>query len=188
MNKKQIRRDYENIDYIDEKGKVRTKVVYKGAYYAPEDVGKFKKTSVIFVFITALFLVGLLVPLIIVNSAVKALYFSLPFILQGVSAVFYLIASLDILTERPPFNETTKKSLSEHVKGATIFGIICSCVYAVGYVILAAKGELSGFSDVITGVCAALCIICHIFALKLNIITVFKKTSDPGTVLSEKKE
>ncbi|MBR5388753.1 MAG: hypothetical protein IK147_04770 [Clostridia bacterium] len=163
MSKKDIRRDYENLDYLDEKGKVKTKVVYKGAYYVPADGENYKIYSVKTVIFALLLTAAWIVPLVVVNAPVKALYFSLPYILQGISAIFALTAALDAMTERPPFREKIKKSLFDRLKTVSVIGGVFSAASVTSYVIIWCMGGLASAADIITGVCATVFTVVNVF-------------------------
>lgn len=144
MNKKQIRRDYENVDYVDEKGKVRTDVVYKGKYFDVENVITHKKHKILFcgisVFLAVLFVAGMVAD----SGAMRTMYFALPYAFQAFPILFILLAAYKFLKKKLPYRQEVYDELYTRAKTWCAVGAILSGVCIISFIIKAAvKGVVT---------------------------------------------
>lgn len=138
MNKKQIRRDYENVDYVDEKGKVRTDVVYKGKYFDVDDMAAHKKHKNLFcgmsVCLAALFVGGMVAD----SSAMRTMYFALPYAFQAFPVLFILLAAYKFLKKKLPYRQEVYDELYTKAKICCTVGAILSGICIISFIIKAA--------------------------------------------------
>ena len=179
MNRKRIRRDYENVDYVDERGKVRTKVVYKGAHYYPESPEKFNKLRIYFAIAAAVVAAAVILPLCwFKTTPMSTIYVAVPFVGQVMPLFFILRGAYTALAKKPPYNEETKVAVTEATKISAFVGEGLSLVSAAGFVALWAMGDLSG-QDFIAGGSIAACLIGY-GALILLVFGLRLKTDEAG--------
>ena len=177
MNRKRIQRDYENVDYVDEKGKVRTKVVYKGAHYVPESPEKLQKFKIFFTLVAAIVGAATLLPLFFPITPMRTMYVAVPFVGQVFPLFFIISGAYKALTAKLPYNEETKAAVTEAAKIGSFVGMGLALVSAAGFIALWAMGKLSG-ADFIAGASIAACLIGY--GLLLLLLRGLRlKTADP---------
>lgn len=138
MNKKQIRRDYENVDYVDEKGKVRTDVVYKGKYFDVEDLRAHKRHKAIFctfsICLAMLFIVGMIPD----SGAMRTIYFALPYALQAFPVLFILLATYKFLMKKLPYRQEVYDELYVKARTWCTIGAVLTAICVVAFIIMVA--------------------------------------------------
>jgi len=138
MNKKQIRRDYENVDYVDEKGKVRTDVVYKGKYFDVENLEAHKKHKVLFCVMSVCLVVLFTGGMVADSSAMRTMYFALPYAFQAFPVLFILLAAYKFLKKKLPYRQEVYDELYTKAKTWCTVGAILSGICIISFIIKAA--------------------------------------------------
>lgn len=135
MGFKQIRRDYKNIDYLDGKGKVKTRVEYIGKYYKPDDDKEYKthknKVTVFSFILFALYVASM----IVYSGAMKAMYFALPFAGLIFPLFFYLINVYKLHFKKMPLRQEDYDSMFSTFKIWCVSGVVLGLAASIGYVI-----------------------------------------------------
>ncbi len=137
MNKKQIRRDYQNIDYVDEKGKVRTRVRYVGALYSPADWHAFGIFRVVYAVLVLLSIAAFVVPLCFNSQVFRTVYFTMPYVLMVFAVFVVAIAAYKLLLVRLPYREEDFAFVFKKAKawclvggGLALLSVVAFAVYA----------------------------------------------------------
>ena len=167
MKRKIIRQYYENVDSLNEKGKVVTNVKYKGEYFAPEN----EKAYLVFKILSAALSVTAaalyFLPLTLNNNCMRTIYFVVPYIGQVFIIFFLLLAAYKLLTKKPPFTLLEKKSVKDNPKGLCITGIVMSGASIVSFIIFRALNGAHGVD--FTALAGALgCLGCYVGMLMGN--------------------
>ncbi|MBP5308846.1 MAG: hypothetical protein J6Z34_06910 [Clostridia bacterium] len=165
MDKKRIRENYENVDYLDENGKVRTKVIYRGAYYAPADPAAIKPFRAVFAAAAFLLAVFYVVPLLFDSPSLRAVYFVLPYVGQVFPVFFLCLSAFGAAFRKPPYREETKRGITDTPRKWCFAGNVLSLVSMGGYV---AAQIINGFdyASLLSFVCAAACFSLYIIIRK----------------------
>jgi len=135
MNKKQIRKDYGIEDYIDAKGKVRSKVFYRGKYYDYEDSTQAKPLQNTFILLTIYLIISYVVVMAVDSEPTRQLYFLLPFVAQCFTIFFIVLGAYNIIFKKPPFKQEQKTAIFDKSRSSAIAGIVLSAGAFVGGII-----------------------------------------------------
>lgn len=167
MNKKQIRRDYKNVDYVDEKGKVRTRVEYIGATY--EMVKPQKKGFTISYSLLAVFsLVFFIPPLVLNGNSLRAIYVTMPFVLQIFPIFLLLLGGYKLLTSKFPIREEVKSNVFSRPRVASIFGVILASISTISFFIYIGTNDESGVDYVTLASCVCEVVVFVLFYLDIK--------------------
>jgi len=151
MNRKQIRRDYENVDYIDEKGRVRTKVCYRGALYTLEDIDGIVPFRVIYAVLTALSVALFVLPLCFNLDALRTMYFT-AFYVPQVFCVFVMgMGAYNVLFTRLPYREEVYSTVFSRAKVGAIALAALSLASVVTFAVFAGLNQAKGLEYLALG-------------------------------------
>lgn len=160
MNKKQLRRDYEITDYLDEKGKVRSKVRYRGATYSPVGDDKhYRLFCICYAVLTALSLATFVVPLCFNCNALRTIYFTMPFVLQVIPLFLLTIGAYQVVVKPTPYREEIYASAIKRAGGAAIAGTALAVVSVVCFAVFASLKGAGGLDYVAMGCSIGLCVL-----------------------------
>lgn len=126
--------NYKNVDYVDEKGNVKTKVEYAGKTYNVVDDKEYSEYRIM-LFVYSLVLVILTVVSLIVDTEImRTLYFTVPY-LFCLPVLYFLVERCIIAWTSPfPYKEKEKKKITSLPVHLSI-GVILSAVCVVGYIV-----------------------------------------------------
>ena len=162
MSKKRLREDYDVVENVDERGKIRTDVVYKGVYYEPLSSGKLKTAAVATPILTVLAAIAYLVPLIVLNQAAKTIYFTVAYVGQIFPIFFLFGVCFDLVFKRPPYKEKEKRSITERSKILCIIGEAMAVFSMIAFIVYwATQGAFN--EDFFALVGSAVCAVCYAF-------------------------
>jgi len=144
MKKKQLQKDYENYDYLDSKGKVRTKVIYKGKYYDIINEEKHTKFKLLFITINALFIALFLCATIPATQLFKAMYFGLPFCGLVFPIFFLSLDSYLLIVRKTPYKHEDQTKIFENSHIWSIIGLILSGMCLIASIIYSFTTGVNG--------------------------------------------
>lgn len=133
MNRKQIRRDYENVDYIDEKGRVRTRVRYRGAHYTledPEQIGIFR---VLYVALASLAVMLFVLPLCFNLDVLRTIYFTVFYVPQVFCIFMMGMGAYHVLFTRLPYREEVFSLVFSRARVAAMAGAVMTLASVVAF-------------------------------------------------------
>ena len=151
MNRKQIRRDYENIDYIDAKGRVRTKVHYRGALYTLEDPEQIVPFRVLYAVLVVLSIALFILPLCFNLDALRTMYFTVFYVPQ-IFCVFVMgLGMFNVLFTRLPYREEVYSTVFSRARVAAVACAALSLVSVVTFAVFAGLNHAQGTEYLVLG-------------------------------------
>ena len=175
-------KNYKNVDYTDENGKVKTRVEYIGKIFDFENGTKPRLNAVAFPVLTFSAAVFFIVALAVDSAPLRTLYFTIPFIAQIFTLFSLVLTAVKYLTVKSPLEEKDKERLTDKTKTTCLAGIVLTAVCLVCYVI---KLCLKGFDilDLIPVLCDGFCLTTYavLFVLTNNTVIVLKENENAKT-------
>ena len=180
MNRKQIRRDYENVDYIDEKGRVRTKVRYRGAHYTledPEQIGIFRG---LYVALAAL-AVALFVPPLCFNlDVLRTIYFTIFYVPQVFCLFVMGLGAYHVLFTKLPYREEVYAQVFSRAWAAAIASAAMSLAAVVAFAVYAGLVHAGGLDYLALGCVLGLLAVDAAFAINVRARKINRLASPPA--------
>lgn len=158
MNRKQIRRDYRNVEYVDDKGKVRTKVEYRGATYAPSEPKRFGAFRIGFAVLTAIGAGAWVAPLCFNSQIMRTIYFTLPYVLQVFALLVMVLGAYNAIAKPLPYREETHVAVVNRTKVGSIAGAALALAAEISFTVYASVEGADGIDFVAMG-CAAVLLV-----------------------------
>ena len=161
MDRKKLRQNYDVVDYETEKGKVKSKVIYRGAVYGFTEVKDKRTFAALLAVLTAICAVTFLLPLCFDSEIMRVIYVAMPQVLQGFSVLFLALSSVKAFTAKYPYREEV---FSELFVRPAIFGIVGAAlafITLVGGAIYSAAFTF-GVYEILVLSCSAIGIISYI--------------------------
>lgn len=151
MNKKQIRRDYENVDYLDEKGRVRTKVRYRGALYALEEPDQMTAFRVLYVLFAAISVPLFVLPLCFDTDVLRTIYFTLPYVAEIFCVFMMVMGAYNVLVRPFPYREEVFSLVFSRAKVSAVACGVLSLVSVATFSVYAGLNGAKGLDYLALG-------------------------------------
>jgi len=158
MRRKDLIKDYELLDTVNEKGKLRSQVVYVGTYYSFEqDKKTVKNAAKRNLILAAVAWILYIVPLLFVSNAMKTVYVSVPFAFLALPLWNMVKVLLRIIGQQDLLENKDQRAITNTFPSSTFFIIVLSGIPLVAFPIklLVDSVEIL-YSDIIFMVCDAI--------------------------------
>lgn len=150
MNRKKLRQNYDVIDY-EADGKVKSRVVYRGADYRFNEDGKRKTFFVNFSLLTFIAAIAFVLPLCFNIEIMRAIYVTMPQVFQGFSVLFLALSAYKTVTAKYPYREEAYSQIFKRPVVFSVVGAILAFLAIVGEIIYFANfsGSALDFSALV---------------------------------------
>ena len=135
MSKKNSLSDYTVVDYVDEKGKLRTKVIYEGDKFYWSDKRKSTPFAAIKLTLSIVGFLIFLLPTLFDSSAMRTIYVVMPFVFNSFPLLALTYYSFSAARKKEPYTLKTCKRLFGNSKVAAGIGITLSVLSVIGFVV-----------------------------------------------------
>ena len=168
MNRKQIRRDYENIDYVDEKGRVRTKVHYRGALYTLADIEQVVPFRVLYAVLCVLSIALFVLPLCFNLDAFRTMYVTVFYVPQVFCVFVMAMGAYNVLFTRLPYREEVYSTVFSRARVGAIALAALSLVSVVTFAVFAGLNQARGLEYLALGCVLAQLLVAVAFVLNIR--------------------
>lgn len=167
MSRKQIQKDYLNVDYVDAKGNVKTNVVYNGKLYYPMDNNNLSKLKISYLVLSILSTIMFVLALALDSVSSRTIYFVMPFIFQVFPLGYLIYVTYTLLAKKPPYRQEVYNTCFVNSRGFCVGGIVCSAAAIIGFIICAIMNSLTA-NDAAQGVACGVCLITFMYLLGIT--------------------